>query len=363
MHNQLLGFFFHVGLCFNLAAAIEDPHVVRAAIDIGMGGPKLQVAEVDPQTHKIVKVLHTERYYVNFYEGISQNGDSQFSPEMRAQGVKAVKQAVDKANSFGADRIVAIATASFRAAVNGDKLADEIQNATGIQVHIVDQDLEGKLAFQAALSKLNNATEHLVVWDIGGGSVQFIRVMSDGTYLVDGQETGVGAFKDYIIENIQHRNTKEITSPNPMSVEDIAPSISYARCLSNEIDQDLKEKISHPTTTVVGVGSVFGYGIRGVLGGKTQFSIDDLAAFVQSLPGKTDVDLGGGDYAHVEGSNAIFVLGFMQNLKIDKMHLINVNNADGALIYEPFGKEQSVNKQNTCLGTNSNGPTRFSYTI
>lgn len=88
----------------------------------------------------------------------------------------------------------------------------------------------------------------------------------------------------------------------------------------------------------IGVGSVFGYGIHGMVGGKNQFSIDDLASVVHKLPGKTDDDLGGGDYAFVEGSNTIFVLGFMQNLRIYKIHIINVNNADGAMIYEPFWK-------------------------
>ena len=76
-----------------------------------------------------------------------------------------------------------------------------------------------------------------------------------------------------------------------------------------------------------------------MIGGKNQFSITDLEAVVHSLPGKTDADLGGGDYAFVEGSNTVFVLGFMQNLNIGKMHIINVNNADGAMIYEPFWKE------------------------
>jgi len=339
MRGQLLGFFFHLCVCFNLAAAIESPNAIRAAIDIGMGGPKLQVAEVDPQTNKIVKMLHTQRYFVNFYEGISQNGNSQFSPEIMAQGLQSFKDAVDKANSFGADGIVAIATASFRAAANGDQFADEIQNKTGIQVHIVDQNLEGKLAFQAALSKLDVDAENLVVWDIGGGSMQFISIMPDGIYLVAGQEKGVGAFKDFIIENIQYRNIKEIASPNPMSAEDIAHAVNYASRLSEKIDKDLKDKISRPTTIVIGVGSVFGYGIHEMVGGKNQFSIDDLAAVVHSLPGKTDADLGGGDYAFVEGSNTVFVLGFMQNLNIGKIRIINVNNADGAMIYEPFWKK------------------------
>lgn len=79
--GQLLGLFFHLCLCFNLTAATER----RAAIDIGMGGPELQVAEVDPTTNKIVKMLHTQRYFVNFYEGIC---DNQLTPEIMEQGIE-----------------------------------------------------------------------------------------------------------------------------------------------------------------------------------------------------------------------------------------------------------------------------------
>lgn len=74
---------------------------------------------------------------------------------------------------YNAEEIVAIGAAAFRSAGNGEEFAKEIQDATGVKVHIVDQTLEGKLAFQAVLSKMDVDPEHLVVWDIGGGSGWF----------------------------------------------------------------------------------------------------------------------------------------------------------------------------------------------
>jgi hypothetical protein len=49
-----------------------------------------------------------------------------------------------------------------------------------------------------------------------------------------------------------------------------------------------------------------------------------------------DADLGGGDYVYCEDSKGILVLGYMQTLKIQQMQIINVNNADGGMICEPF---------------------------
>jgi exopolyphosphatase / guanosine-5'-triphosphate,3'-diphosphate pyrophosphatase len=336
MNIKRMGIFLSLLLlCFNLSATTQNDRVIRAAIDIGMGGPKLQVAEIDTKTNKIVKMLHTQRYFVNFYDSISKNANNHLSSEVMAEGRKAFKDAIDTAHSFDTDGIVAIATASFRSAANGEQFADEIQNETGVKVHIVDQNLEGKLAFQAILSKTDINPENLVVWDVGGGSIQFVAMAPDGSCLVDCGKEGVGVFTDYIIESIQHRNIEKFASPNPMSAEDINQATSYARNLSKKVEGVFKEKITHPTTSIVGAGSVFGYGIAKMLN-RNSFTIEDLAVVIEDLAGKTDADLGGGDYAFCEGTNAILVLGFMQTLNIQQMQIINVNNADGALIYESF---------------------------
>lgn len=313
--------------------ATPPPHVIRAAIDIGMGGPKLQVAEVDPTAGKIVRMLHTQRYFVNFHEDLSQNGNHQLSPAIMEAGRKAFCEAVNQAQSCGADGIVAIATAAFRLSANGEQFAKALQEETGIQVHIIDQDLEGKLTFQAALSKMDIEAEHLVVWDVGGGSIQFVSSSTDGSLCVDCGKEGCGAFADFIVGNIQKRDPKIAQTPNPMSSEDIVQARAHAHQLAQKVGSVFKEKIQDPRTTVVGAGSVFGYGISTLVGKKNPFSVEDLTTIVRNLAGKTDADLGGGDYAFCEGSNAILVLGFMQALKVRKMNIINVNNADGALTY------------------------------
>lgn len=337
MIRRIAFFLNAIFLSSTLFATNADTHVVRAAIDIGMGGPKLQVAEVDLKTNKIVKLLHSQRYFVNFYEGISKDNGNRLSAEVMTQGLDAFKNAVNIAHSFKADGIVAIATASFRSASNGLEFAKEIQNETAIKVHIVDQNLEGKLAFQAVLSKIDIQPENLIVWDIGGGSIQFVGMASDGSYLIDCGTKGVGAFNDYIIGSIQYQNIKERKTPNPMSNSDIFRAETYACSLSQKVNTSISDKLKDPATKVVGAGSVFGHGIAAIVG-KDTFCFDDIAAVVQTFAGKTDADFGGGDFAFCEGSNTILAFGFMQGLGIAKMSILNVNNADGALIYEAFWK-------------------------
>lgn len=51
---------------------------------------------------------------------------------------------------------------------------------------------------------------------------------------------------------------------------------------------------------------------------------------------KDDQQVGGGDYANVQVTNAILVLGYMQTLNINQMEALDINNADGALLYADF---------------------------
>lgn len=318
-----------------LSAETQPDISVRAAIDIGMSGPKLQVAEIDKKTSKIIRTLHTQRYVVNFYDSLAKSPDHCLSQEIKLQGLQAFKEAVDKALTFNPEGIIAIATAAFRSAENGEDFADELEAETGVKVSIIDQNVEGILAFNAVLAKTAIDPEHLVVWDVGGGSIQFIT-LSDGEYVIFGIDEGSGQFKDHIIETIQCRNPQECLTPNPMSSRDVTQATVFASELVEEIDPKIfTDKIPRPTTTVVGVGSVFGYGIDGIQH-KNPFTLEDLTQVVQTLPGKTDTDFGGGTFAFCEGSNAILVLGIMQTLHIHQVQTLHVNNADGALVFELF---------------------------
>lgn len=321
---------------FILAPLAAQQQTVRAAIDIGSGGPKLRIAEVDLTNNKIIRTLYTKQYPVIFQESLSQSGDKALSPEIMFQGLQAIKEAVALTKSFEAEGVVMIGTSVFRNAINGDLFANAIQAETGIQVHILNQELEAELAFQATLAKTTANSESLIVWDIGGGSTQFIGIDEDGSYLIDGNGEGSGPFRDFIIESIQSQNVQQCKSPNPLSQEQANLAEDYAFNLSGKVNEFLKNKLFNSSIKIVGVGSVFGKGIKSLMAEKNPFSSQDLRAAVHGLIGKTDADLGGGDFACIEVSNALLVLGFMRGLNIKEMSVLDVNNAEGAMVYKVF---------------------------
>lgn len=309
----------------------QQPTSIRAAIDIGSGGPKLQVAKVDLEKNKLETILLKKRYPVVLY-----SSEDLLSPNKMKKGLEAVKQAIEEAKCYGAKEITLLGASIFRNASNGHLFLDKIYHQTGLKVHVVDQFLEGVLAFHAVLSKGEIHPENLVVWDIGGGSTQMVRASSDGSFFVDKSNIGSGAFRDFIIESIQNKDVKNHKTPNPLSCEDAEKAKLYACHLAEGVDPYFKSAISESSCQIIGVGNVFGKGIHSLLNNKSEFTIAELEKVVGSLIGKKDEELGKAPYACVEVSNALLVLAFMRSLSIPQMGILDVDLTTGAILYEEF---------------------------
>ena len=106
-------------------------------------------------------------------------------------------------------------------------------------MHIIDQNLEGELAFQAVLSKIDVAPEDLVVWDIGGG--ERFGIYWHGSVMVLLWlivERRVWARLMIILLAISMPEIPEnIRLPNPMSVSDISQAEIYAKNLSQGVNE------------------------------------------------------------------------------------------------------------------------------
>lgn len=320
-------------MCSFAIANAQNTTALRAAIDIGSGGPKLRIAEIDLTANRIKQFLLEKQYPIIFYESLKGENPS-LSPLVMEQGICALKEAIHTAHSLGAHKIVMIGASAFRHANNGEFFAQKIEAETGIPVHILDPKLEAKLAFQAVLDQTRIPKEHAIAWDIGGGSTQLMGM--DATYITYYSQEGSGAFRDYIIQSIQRRDIQTCKSPNPISKEDADKALEHAVALAAQVNPAFIDKLSDPATQVIGVGSVFGRGIANLMHKKNPFTIDDLYEAVERMIGKSDADLGGESFACVELSNALLVLGFMKQWNLQKMHIVNANNTEGALVYQEF---------------------------
>jgi exopolyphosphatase/guanosine-5'-triphosphate,3'-diphosphate pyrophosphatase len=142
---------------------------VRAAIDIGTNTVRLVLGE-----GRATKVV-PERYYRKITRlGGGFAPDKGLSPEAMERTLCALKEIAEILENNEIDSVRAVGTAALRNARNGRRFADTIRSETGIRVEIIDGGEEARLCASGVLTALSPRPEYCLVFDIGGGSTEFI---------------------------------------------------------------------------------------------------------------------------------------------------------------------------------------------
>lgn len=315
----------------------SNPNIeIRAALDIGSGSTNLKVAKVDTKTDKIVSYLFDKSIPVPYQKHLEQSTNNTFDEEVMKQGISVIKELKDLANQYGAKKVVAVATAAFRKADNARQFAREIEKETQVPIMIIDQDEEGILAFRAAIALSNVQPSEVVVWDIGGGSMQLTALTPEGSYFIDKGKLASIPFKNAVIEQVKKENIQEVSSPNPLNFDQMIQSFWIAEKASQETNPYIKEKILDPNTHVIAVGSLFNYSIRPVVNDQSNVTSGELESALKDYANKSDSELTALSIPEVAVTNPLLVLGYMRGLSIHEVDIMKVNNADGALTYPVY---------------------------
>lgn len=319
--------------------AKEQPkEEVRAAIDMGSGATSLKVAKIDLVNNKIISVIFEKSIPVAYQKSLEQSSNNTFDQAVMDQGIATIQTLKDLALQHQAKKVVGVATAAFRAANNAQEFVSKVKEKTGVQVRIISQDEEGILALRGALAVTSIDPKNALIWDIGGGSMQLTTLTDSGTYLVEKGALASIPFKNKIIDQIEHKDSKNIHTPNPMNANDVQAAVELAQRAAYGTDPFIKEKIKRPETQIIAVGSLFKYGVKPVVDNQSIFSQDKLYEGITPLIGMTDGELKehGLTITEVALSNPLLVLGYMKELNIKEAKIIDVNNADGALTYPVY---------------------------
>lgn len=145
-----------------------------AVIDIGSNTVHLLVARSDGTG---LSPLDDESRRLRLGADVSHEG--RIGPEKSAAAVATVCEYVDRARSLGAGGIQLLGTQALRAAGNGPELAQTIELASGLPVHIVSSVTEARLGHLGATLDAPGERPRVVV-DVGGGSTQIVQVDDEG---------------------------------------------------------------------------------------------------------------------------------------------------------------------------------------
>jgi exopolyphosphatase / guanosine-5'-triphosphate,3'-diphosphate pyrophosphatase len=139
-----------------------------ASIDIGSNSIKLVVVQAEKATS--FNVLASEREVVRLGQETLINKHIGDAAQSRAIDCLARFSSIAKAQ--GAEKIVAIATASVREANNADDFLHAVEEATGLRVEILSGIEEARLIGLAASQGCTPAGSTNLNIDIGGGSTE-----------------------------------------------------------------------------------------------------------------------------------------------------------------------------------------------
>lgn len=306
----------------------------RATIDVGSGGTKVLIADVNVNTQEIVNVIFENSFSVPYQASLEKSADGHFDAEVKEQGLQVFHQIKTLLNNHQVQKVSAVATEAFRKSTNGCSFANSIHHETGIPLHIISQEQEGILAFNSAIAVSKVNVEKAIVWDIGTGSFQ-MTTKKENEFNIFTKGLGSVPFKNHIIDQIQGKDPSAITTPNPLSQEDYKKAGCFARWLAKKADPNLKAKIKMSDVEIIGIGRLF---LKSVLPHVSQDSTitrKELRNFIRSSLGKMDQDLNN-PFAHVDVPNCIQVLETMKALHIHKISVVNTTATQGMMI----GSEQ-----------------------
>ena len=379
--NSLALAFLALSILLSFTAMAKP--VLRGAFDIGSGTTKLKVAWVEPAETKILQIVVGGEDFELPVPYISdlKSTKTKFSQKIRERGIQAIlslkQKAADALQAKGITESIqyrGIATSAFRKAQALDPkgtgaFLQEIFVRTGVKASVAVQEKEGILGFWAATfqaAKLGMNPEDLVVWDIGGSSMQLISITADkavqestiraGQYnlLVYGSGDGAVPFKMRAL-SIEGRPSD---SPNPIGKSD-GKVIRWAARNSGKRIPTYFKKALRSGKTMVGIGSLHKYCILGQTGKKDsshysrrsvrkaalqRLSYDDLKlaqhnAFGKLLPAGTSLSAKDQAkvnkkmrYAASDVSNLVLVEGIMKELGVSKVEVLDVTLSEGVLV-------------------------------
>ncbi len=151
---------------------------MHAAIDLGSNTFRLLIArprppgEAGPPWHR-VDYAHR---IVRLGEGLHQSGRIQDAARERAVAALRDFAHIMQNHGLKPELAHAVATAALREAANGEEVVRTFARETGIRPRIISGDEEARLSLAGACAVLDVQTrQDMLLFDIGGGSTEFIR--------------------------------------------------------------------------------------------------------------------------------------------------------------------------------------------
>lgn len=268
------------------------------AIDIGTNSTRLLIAAREGET---LRPLNMEIQVTRLGQGVDKNRILQ--PEAMERTIKALECYQNLAREAQVVNLQLVATSAVRDAGNRQEFLEKVACATGLQVEIIPGKEEAKLTYWGAVADLNWPPGNIVVFDLGGGSTEFIVGDQQGIKLLTSIDVGAV------------RMTEAYLHSNPVLEKEY---LAMQEHISKELKEVLDQIKEYQPKLLLGVGGtatslaamdqqlnpydsskVHGYsvartGVNKLINKLQELNVEERAAKLPGLhPKRADVILGG----------------------------------------------------------------------
>lgn len=158
---------------------------VMAALDLGTNNCRLLVAEPDGRGFRVVDSFSR---IVRLGEGLAaSNRLGEAAMDRTVSALRVCRQMMDR---HRVTRARCVTTEACRRAENGPAFVRHVGDVVGIDLELLHQDDEARLAMLGCLGLVEPDADQIVMVDIGGGSTELLWLDRRGSPPVDGGEPG-----------------------------------------------------------------------------------------------------------------------------------------------------------------------------
>ncbi len=144
-----------------------------ASIDIGTNTFRLLVSEAD--SGKSIKKLYISREITRLGEGLTTE-KMLINPNAIDRSLKTLSGFSLKLKEYDVSKLRAVATSAVRESLNGRDFVKKVEAETGIPVEVISGDEEARLTVEGVLNSVGFDTPDCLIFDIGGGSTEYVYV-------------------------------------------------------------------------------------------------------------------------------------------------------------------------------------------
>ncbi|MEE9164950.1 MAG: exopolyphosphatase, partial [Nitrospinota bacterium] len=144
----------------------------KAAIDIGTNTTRLLIADLAHDG--TFTEIFCRRIITRLGEGLYNYNHLNDTAVQRTLNALIIYSKDIK--KYKCSNVRAVATSAVREAGNGEEFVRKAKRETGLHIEVINQEEEALLAVLGVLSGLREKPETAIIFDVGGGSTEFICI-------------------------------------------------------------------------------------------------------------------------------------------------------------------------------------------